>query len=88
MAFKQVPVIQNLRDTDIWYCEAGDSHIYLGVVEKEDGTQRFVRVIARDLEQAYEEIGRSGEILVIASLREIISDFMVVSHAGERAQVH
>ncbi len=88
MAVRNVPVLQVLRNTDIWYCEAGDEHIYLGLVEKEDGSKRFVRVIARDLAQAYEEICESGEVLLVESLREILSDFVVAPHEGASAQVH
>lgn len=87
MAVRVVPVLQNLHDSDIWYCEAGDHHIFLGLVEKEDGSRRFVRVIARDLEQAYEEIGASGDILIIAPLQDILSDFVVVPQA-RGGQIH
>lgn len=88
MAVKTVPVLQNLDNTDIWYCEAGDKHIYLGLVEKEDGSKRFIQVIAKSLEQAFEEIGESGDVLLVAPLREILSDFVVTPHHNGRAQVH
>lgn len=79
MAEKKGVKLQNITHADIWYCEAGSKHMYIGLVKKGD-SQLIVRVLADTLEDAWGKMAESGDVLIAESMHDIISEFVVDPH--------
>jgi hypothetical protein len=67
------PLVQSIPGSDIWYCEAGETRLYLGIVRIDDG-YRFVRAIASCYAEAAFEIGKHGDVVLITPLREVLEN--------------
>lgn len=72
MARTTLSIIQTIPGSDIWYCEAGELRVYLGIIKIRDG-YRFVRTVAASYEEASFELGKSGEVVMITLLGEVIA---------------
>ena len=65
-------ILHTIPGSDIWYCEAGELRVYLGIIKVRDG-YRFVRTVAASYEEASFELGKDGEIVLITLLNEVIA---------------
>ncbi len=60
--------------SDIWYCEAGENHVYLGIVEVQKGHYRFVHTIASGIDDAAFEFSKTGALVYMALLSEVLDE--------------
>ncbi len=60
--------------SDIWYCEAGEVHVYLGIVEVQKGQYRFVHTVASGVDDAAFEFSKSGSLVYMARLSEVLDE--------------
>lgn len=81
MAEKIAVKLQNIDHADIWYCEAGPKHMYIGLVKHGD-SQAIVRVLAETIDEAWGKMSESGDVLIAESMHDIISEFVVNPHGG------
>ena len=73
---KTISSVVTIPGTDIWYAENSDQHCFLAIVKGEKETAlQFVHAIASSEEEAYEAMSKTGQVVVIERLSEIISGF-------------
>jgi hypothetical protein len=69
-----IPNLQSLPGSDIWYCEAGEQHLYLGIIEVKKGHYRFVQAVAAGVDDAAFEFSKSGTLVHMARLSEVLEE--------------
>ncbi len=70
--------LQAIPGSDIWYCEAGENHVYLGIVEVQKGQYRFVHTVASGVDDAAFEFSKSGTLVYMARLSEVLGELIDV----------
>lgn len=73
MSHTILSLVQSIPGSDIWYCEAGEARVYLGIVRINDG-YRFVHAVASCYTEASFELGKHGEVVIITPLREVLEN--------------
>lgn len=76
MDLKKVSRLQTIDTADIWYCEAGEKQLYLGLLKVGKG-HSMISVIAQTPEEALDKMSEGGDVVLARSMRDIISDFLV-----------
>ena len=74
MAKTIVNKLQSIPGADIWYCEAGSEHLYLGIVEWKKGNYQFVRAVAPDVDGAAFEFSKHGTLVYMTRLSELLDE--------------
>ena len=69
-------MFQAIPGSDIWYCEAGENHVYLGIVEVQKGQYRFVHTVANGVDDAAFEFSKSGVLVYMARLSEVLDELI------------
>jgi len=67
-------MLQAIPGSDIWYCEAGENHVYLGIVEVQKGQYRFVHTVASGVDDAAFEFSKTGALVYMARLTEVLDE--------------
>jgi len=83
MDMKKVSKLQTIDTADIWYCEAGDKQLYLGLL-KVGKRHSMISVVAASPEEALDKMSEDGDVVLARSMRDIISDFLVVDDPIEQ----